>query len=182
MGFFKNINVNIDIEAFENYIKNKEWKIGDSLQDLRDSWDFFNAMTWYWGTSFNNAFDITWSFKLVNGTYMIDSSILYEGGTYREVHALKDAEVLFQAMINKIPIRIGAGVKYVDNRHIVIRLIFDINNGGRVITIYEVRRKIKAGNFEASYNPNYNFEQNYVKQQQKFAKHHSYNSQYRFKK
>ena len=51
--------------------------------------------------------------------------------------------------------------------------LFDINNGDRVITIYEVRRKIKAENFEASYNPNYKFEHNYAKHQQKLAKRYA---------
>ena len=171
MGFFKNINASADFEALERYIKDKEWKIDDSAGYL------FNNMAAVWGNSFMPVFDVTWSFELINGIYMIDSSIFFDGATYREVHALKDTGVLFQAMIDKKPIYVEAGVKYVGNRHIVIKLIFDINNGDRKITIYEVRRKMKNGSID----PNYNFEHNYMLQQQKLARRHS-NSQYRFKK
>lgn len=177
MGFFKNINANLDFEALERYIKDKEWKIDDSVGYL------FNTTAAVWRTSFIPVFDVTWSFKLIDGICMIDSSILYDGSTYREVRTLKDTRVLFQAMIDKKPIRAAAGIKYVDNRHIVIRLIFDINNGNHKIIVYEVRRKKKiADNFESIYDPSYNFKHNYAKQQQKLAKHHSYNSQYRFKR
>ena len=84
MGFFKNINANMDFEALERYIKTKGWRIDGSVLDL------FNTAIGYWGGSFETVFDHTWSFKLVNGTYMIDSSIFFDGATYREVHALKD--------------------------------------------------------------------------------------------
>ena len=183
MGFFKNINANMDFEALERYIKTKGWRIDGSSLDL------FNTAIGYWGGSFETVFDHTWSFKLVNGTYMIDSNIFFDGSTYREVHALKDTGVLFQAMINKVPIHVVAAVKRAERKYIIIRLTFDINNGDRIILAYEIRRKMKiADNFEYIYkqiresDPNYNFKHNYEKQQQKLAKHHSYNSQYRFKK
>lgn len=177
MGFFKNINANMDFEALERYIKTKGWRIDDSVLDL------FNTAIGYWGGSFETVFDHTWSFKLINGTYMIDSSIFFDGTTYREVHALKDTGVLFQAMINKVPIHVVAAVKRAEKKHIIIRLTFNINNGDRIILAYEIRRKMKIGSeYASTYNPNYNFEHNYEKQQQKLAKYHSYNSQYRFKK
>lgn len=160
MGFFKNINANIDFEALERYIKNKEWEINNSSNSSLFSgyYDYCN-----WRDSFDTVFDVTWSFKSVNGTYMIDSSILYEGSVYREVRTLKDTGVLFQAMNDKKPIQIIAGVKWTGNdRHIVIRLIFDIDNGNRQIIIYEDQRKIKI-----------NFDHNYMKQQQKFAKRYA---------
>lgn len=168
MGFFKNINANANFEALERYIKNREWDY-----DLNSP--CFGYYDLGWDASFNAVFDVTWSFKSVNGTYMIDSSILYEGSVYREVRTLKDTGVLFQAMIDKKPIQVIAGVKWVGNdRHIVIRLIFNINNGDRKIIVYEVRRKIKNGSeYASTYNPNYKFEHNYAKQQQKFAKHHT---------
>ena len=168
MGFFKNINASANFEALERYIKNREWDY-----DLNSP--CFGYYDLGWDTSFNAVFDVTWSFKSVNGTYMIDSSILYEGSVYREVRTLKDTGVLFQAMIDKKPIQVIAGVKWAGNdRHIVIRLIFNINNGDRKIIVYEVRRKRKNGSeYASTYNPNYKFEHNYVKQQQKFAKHHT---------
>ena len=174
MGFFKNVNANIDFEALEQYIKNNEWEINNSSNS-----NLFSGYCSYvrvWNTSFNAVFDVTWSFKSVNGTYMIDSSILYEGSTYREVRTLKDIGVLFQAMIDEKPIRVAAGVKYVDNRHIAIRFVFDINNGDRKIIVYEVQRKIKKCSFkaaEATYNSNYSFEHDYMRQQQKLAKRYS---------
>lgn len=177
MGFFKNINANMDFEVLERYIKSKGWRIDDSVLDL------FNTAIGYWGGSFETVFDHTWSFKLVNGTYMIDSSIFFDGATYREVHALKDTGVLFQAMINKAPIHVVAAVKRAEKKHIIIRLTFDINNGDRIILAYEIRRKMKNGSeYASTYDPSYNFKHNYEKQQQKLAKQHSYNSQYRFKK
>lgn len=169
MGFFKNINANINFEALENYIKNKEWKT-----DNDDNYSHYplGLFSGFWDSvTFN---DFTWSFKLVNGTYMIDSCVLFEGANYRVVHEVKDyAKYLFQVMTDKKPIRIGAKVRYVDNRHITIRFFFDINNEGHEIIICDIRRKIKAENSEALYNPNYKFEHNYAKQQQKFAKRHT---------
>ena len=177
MGFFKNINANMDFEALERYIKTKGWRIDDSALDL------FNTAIGYWGGSFETVFDHTWSFKLVNGTYMIDSSIFFDGATYREVHALKDTGVLFQAMINKVPIHVVAAVKRAEKKHIIIKLTFNINNGDRIILAYEIRRKMKiSDNFVSIYDSSYNFKHNYEKQQQRLAKYHSYNSQYRFKK
>ena len=176
MGFFKNINANMDFEALERYIKTKGWRIDSSVLDLVNT-------IGYWGGSFETVFDHTWSFKLVNGTYMIDSNIFFDGATYREVHALKDTGVLFQAMINKVPIHVVVAVKRAEKKHIIIRLTFDINNGDRIILAYKIQRKMKiANNFEPIYDPSYNFKHNYEKQQQKLAKYHSYNSQYRFKK
>ena len=104
---------------------------------------------------------------------MIDSRILFEGAIYHNIHAIGDyTRFLFQAMIDKKSIHVIAGAKHVDNRHIAIRLIFDIDNGNRQIIIYEGQRKIKTRNtgIETIYNPNYNFEHNYAKQQQKLAK------------
>ena len=167
MGFFKNINASADFEALERYIKNREWNY-----DLNSPCSGYYDLGW--DASFNAVFDVTWSFKSVNGTYMIDSSILYEGSVYREVRTLKDTGGLFQAMIDKKPIQVIAGVKWINDRHIVIRLIFNINNGDRKIIIYEVQRKMKNGSeYASTYNPNYIFEHNYAKQQQKFAKHHT---------
>ena len=174
MGFFKNINASADFEVLERYIKNREWNY-----DLNSPCPGYYDLGW--DASFNAIFDVTWSFKSVNGTYMIDSSILYEGSVYREVRTLKDTGVLFQAMIDKKPIQVIAGVKWINDRHIVIRLIFNINNGDRIILAYEIRRKMKIldnfrsylNNFESVYDPNYNFKHNYEKQQQKFAKHHT---------
>ena len=157
MGFFKNINANVDFEALERYIKNKEWEINNSSDSSLFSgyYDYCN-----WRDSFDTVFDAPWYFKLVNGIYMIDSRILFEGAIYHNIHAIGDyARVLFQAMIDKKPIYVIAGAKHVDNRHIAIRLIFDIDNGNRQIIIYEDQRKIKI-----------NFDHNYMKQQQKFAK------------
>ena len=169
MGFFKNINANVDFEALERYIKNEEWKINNSSNSSLFSgyYDYCN-----WKDSFDTVFDAPWYFKLVNGIYMIDSRILFEGAIYHNIHAIRDyTRFLFQAMIDKKPIYVIAGVKYVDNRHIVIRLIFDIDNGNRQIIIYEGQRKIKnTGNIYNPNNPKYNFNHNYTKQQQKFAK------------
>lgn len=170
MGFFKNINANVDFEALERYIKNKEWEINNSSDSSLFSgyYDYCN-----WKDSFDTVFDAPWYFKSVNEIYMIDSRILFEGAIYHNIHAIGDyTRVLFQAMIDKKPIYVIAGVKYVDNRHIAIRLIFDIDNGNRQIIIYEGQRKIKTRNIgiETIYNPNYNFEHNYAKQQQKLAK------------
>ena len=87
-------------------------------------------------------------------------------------------------MIDKKPIQVIAAVKRVGNKHIIIRLTFDINNGDRIILAYEIRRKMKIvdnldnfrsylNNFESVYDPNYNFKHNYEKQQQKFAKRYA---------
>lgn len=169
MGFFKNINANVDFEALERYIKNEEWKINNSSNSSLFSgyYDYCN-----WKDSFNTVFDAPWYFKLVNGIYKIDSCIRFEGAIYHNISAIGDyTRVLFQAMIDKKPIHVIAGVKHVDNRHIIIRLIFDIDNGNRQIIIYEDQRKIKnTGNIYNPINPKYNFNHNYTKQQQKFAK------------
>lgn len=189
MGFFKNINANLDFEVLENYIKNKEWKINDSSQDFISEYsEYRNCAKSSFGSfgsfdSFDIIYDFPWSFQLVNGIYVIDSCICYEGAIYREVRALEDTGVLFRAMIDKKPIRIIAGVTHVNNRKIDIKLIFDINNGDRKIIAYETQRKMKKSeSIEATYNPNYNFERNYTLQQQKLAKRYSYNSQQRFKR
>lgn len=174
MGFFKNINANVDFEALERYIKNKEWEINNSSDSSLFSgyYDYCN-----WKDSFDTVFDAPWHFTLVNGIYMIDSCALFGGATYHNIQALGDyTGVLFQAMIDKKPIHVIAGVKYVDNRHIAIRLIFDINNGDRKIIVYEVRRKMKKCSFKASeaiYNSNYNFEHDYMRQQQKLAQRYA---------
>lgn len=174
MGFFKNINANVDFEALERYIKNREWEINNSSNSslFSDSgyYDYCN-----WRDSFDTVFDAPWCFKLVNGIYMIDSCIRFGGAIYHNISAIGDyTRVLFQAMIDKKPIRVIAGAKYVDNRHIAIaiRLIFDIDNGNLQIIIYDDQRKIKrnTGNI---YNPKYNFDHNYMKQQQKFAKRYA---------
>ena len=172
MGFFKNINANADFDALERYIKNKEWEINNSSKsNLFSSFYVCNL-----GDSFNAIFDdAPWHFTLVNGIYMIDSCVLFGGATYHNIHALGDyTGVLFQAMIDKKPIRVIAAVKYAAGRHVDIKFIFDINNGDRKIVIYEIRRKIKKyASIAATYNPNYNFERNYTKQQQKFAKRYA---------
>ena len=172
MGFFKNINANIDFEALERYIKNEEWKINNSSNSSLFS-GYYDCT---WRDSFDTVFNASWYFKLVNGIYMIDSCVLFEGASYHIIHELGDyTGFLFQAMIDKKPIRVIAGAKYIDNRHIVIRIIFDIDNGNRQIIIYEGQRKIKIRNtgVETIYNPNYNFEHNYTKQQQNFAKRYA---------
>ena len=183
MGFFKNINAKVDFDALENYIKNKEWKINDSSQgSISEYFEYYNCAKSSFD-SFDIIYDFPWSFKLVNGIYVIDSYICYEGAIYREVCALKDTGVLFQAMVDKKPIRIIVGAAHVNNRKIDIKLIFDINNGDRKIIAYETQRKMKKSeSIEATYNPNYNFERNYTLQQQKLAKRYSYNSQQRFKR
>ena len=174
MGFFKNINANVDFEALERYIKNKEWEINNSsnssLFSVSGYYDYCN-----WRDSFDTVFDAPWYFKLVNGIYMIDSCIHFEGVNYHNISAIGDyTRVLFQAMIDKKPIYVIAGAKYVDNRHIAIRLIFDIDNGNRQIIIYDDQRKRKNGSgYASTYNPNYKFEHNYMKQQQKFAKRYA---------
>lgn len=174
MGFFKNINANVDFEALERYIKNREWEINNSSNSslFSDSgyYDYCN-----WRDSFDTVFDAPWCFKLVNGIYMIDSCIRFGGAIYHNISAIGDyTRVLFQAMIDKKPIHVIAGAKYIDNRHIAIaiRLIFDIDNGNRQIIIYDDQRKIKrnTGNI---YNTKYNFDHNYMKQQQKFAKRYA---------
>lgn len=141
MGFFKNINANTDFDVLERYIKNEEWEINNSSKSNLFSSFYVCDL----GDSFNAIFDdAPWHFTLVNGIYMIDSCIFFEGATYHNIQALGDyTGVLFQAMIDKKPIRVIGGVKYVDNRHIDIKFIFDINNGARKIVIYEIRRKIK---------------------------------------
>ena len=173
MGFFKNINANVDFDALERYIKNEEWEINNSSNSNRFS-SYYDCA---WEDLFYTAYDAPWYFTLVNGIYMIDSRVLFGGATYHNIHALGDyTGVLFQAMIDKKPIRIIAGVKYVDKRHIDIKLIFDINNGARQITIYETRRKIKnwdTGKMGAVWDSNYNFNQNYKRQQQKLAKRYA---------
>ena len=170
MGFFKNINAKVDFDALERYIKNEEWEINNSSNSNL----FSGYYSYTWRDSFNTVFDAPWYFTLVNGIYMIDSCVLFAGATYHNIHALGDyIGVLFQAMIDKKPIRIIAGAKYVDKRHIDIKLIFDINNGARQITIYETRRKIKNTDIWATYNPNYNFKYNYTKQQQKLAQRYA---------
>ena len=172
MGFFKNINANADFDALVRYIKNKEWEINNSSKsNLFSSFYVCNL-----GDSFNAIFDdAPWHFTLVNGIYMIDSCVLFGGATYHNIHALGDyTGVVFQAMIDKKPIRVIAAAKYADSRHVDIKFIFDINNGDRKIVIYEIRRKIKKyASIAATYNPNYNFEHNYTKQQQKFAKRYA---------
>ena len=171
MGFFKNINANVDFEALERYIKNEEWKINNSSNSSLFS-GYYNYCNWK--DSFDTVFDASWYFKLVNGIYMIDSRILFEGASYHIIHELGDyTGFLFQAMIDKKPIRVIARAKYVDNRHIVIRIIFDIDNGNRQIIICEAQRKIKIKNTDTIYNPNYNFEHNYTKQQQKLAQRYA---------
>ena len=174
MGFFKNINANVDFDALERYVKNEEWKTNNSSKSNLFSSFYVCDL----GDSFNDIFDdAQWQFTLVNGIYMIDSCIFFEGATYHNIHALGDyTGVLFQAMIDKKPIRIIAGVKYVDKRHIDIKLIFDINNGDRKIVIYEIRRKIKnwsTGRIEVVCDSNYDFHQNYARQQQKLAKRYA---------
>ena len=176
MGFFKNINANVDFEALERYIKNREWEINNSSNSslFSDSgyYDYCN-----WRDSFDTVFDAPWCFKLVNGIYMIDSCIRFGGAIYHNISAIGDyTRVLFQAMIDKKPIHVIAGTKYVDDLHIAIRLIFDINNGDRKIIAYETQRKMKnVNNLElwTSYEPSYNFNHNYMKQQQKFAKRYA---------
>ena len=174
MGFFKNINANIDFEALECYIKNKEWEINNSSNSSLFSgyYDYCN-----WRDSFDTVFNAPCYFKLVNGIYMIDPCIHFGGAIYHNISAIGDyTRVLFQAMIDKKPIYVIAGVKYVDNRHIVIGLIFDIDNGNRQIIIYDDQRKIKirnTGNIYNIYNPKYNFDHNHMKQQQKFAKRYA---------
>ena len=176
MGFFKNINANADFDALERYIKNKEWEINNSSKsNLFSSFYVCNL-----GDSFDTVFNASWYFKLVNGIYMIDSCVLFEGASYHIIHELGDyTGFLFQAMIDKKPIHVIAGAKHVDNRHIVIRLIFDIDNGNgnHQFIIYEGQRKIKIRNTVRNtgniYNPKYNFNHNYTKQQQKFAKRYA---------
>ena len=177
MGFFKNINANVDFEALERYIKNEEWKINNSSNSSLFS-GYYNYCNWK--DSFDTVFDVPWYFKLVNGIYMIDSRILFEGAIYHNIHEIRDyTRFLFQAMIDKKPIHVIAGAKHVDNRHIVIRLIFDIDNGNgnHQFIIYEGQRKIKIRNTVRNtgniYNPKYNFNHNYTKQQQKFAKRYA---------
>ena len=171
MGFFKNINANADFDVLERYIKNEEWEINNSSNSNLFS-GYYDCV---WEDLFKTAFDASWYFTLVNGIYMIDSCVLFGGATYHNIHALGDhTGVLFQAMIDKKPIRVIAGTKYTDSRHIDIKFIFDINNGDRKIVIYEIRRKIKKyTSIEATYNPNYNFDQNYTRQQQKLAKRYA---------
>ena len=173
MGFFKNINANADFDALERYIKNEEWEINNSSKSNLFSSFYVCDL----GDSFYTAYDAPWYFTLVNGIYMIDSCVLFAGATYHNIHALGDyTGVLFQAMIDKKPIRVISAVKYVDKRHIDIKLIFDINNGARQITIYETRRKIKnwdTGRIEIVWDSNYDFNQNYKRQQQKLAKRYA---------